>query len=83
MEIEDTVNKTVNQFDFKMRLSGKYKDYGGGLYTKLVVTCQKCGRKVHIQRYYKSNETVMMGVNPRSQQERLPNGSPRRLLFQM
>ena len=83
VEIEDIFNKTVKQFYFKIRYSGKYKDSSGGLSTKSVVTCQECGKKVHIQRYFISNETVLMGINLRSQREIPQNGSPRSLLFHM
>ena len=69
---EDPSNKTVKQVCFKIHHSGKYNDSGGGLSLNSVATCHKFGRKVHIQRYWKSNINGSDGDSSKKPMRDLP-----------
>ena len=53
--IEAPVNKIVEKVYFKKIHNGKDNKYGVGLPNKSVATCQKCDKKFHIERNFKSN----------------------------
>ena len=53
--IESPVNKTVEKFYCEIRHKGKDNKSGIRSSTKSVVTCHKCGKKVHKKRKWESN----------------------------
>ena len=54
MDIEHSVNKDLNQVDFKIHRSVNCSVSGGGSSVKSNVTCHKCGKKGHIHKYCRS-----------------------------
>ena len=58
MAINQSINKALNQVDFKSRHSGNGSGSGGGSSTRSNVTCHKRVKNFHIHKYYRSKETV-------------------------
>ena len=48
VSIEQSINKSLNQFDFNIRHSGNGSGSGGGSSARSDMTCHKCGKKGHI-----------------------------------
>ena len=46
VSIEAPINNIVEKARFKISYNGKYNNSRAGLYTKSVVTCHKCGKKL-------------------------------------
>ena len=57
MAIDQSVNKALKKSDFKIHHSGNGSGSGGGSYVKLNVTCHKCDKKGHINKYCGSKGT--------------------------
>ena len=50
MAIGNSIDKSLEQVDFKSRNSGNGGGYGGGSSARLNVICCKCGEKGHFQK---------------------------------
>ena len=50
MAIGNSIDKSLEQVDFKKCNSGNGGGYGGGSSARLNVICRKCGKKGHFQK---------------------------------
>ena len=64
--IEQSVNKALNQVDFKSRRIGNDIISRGGSSVKSNVTCHKCGKKIHINKYCRSKVNGSSGNPPKN-----------------
>ena len=72
MAIEQSVNKPLKQVDFNIPRSVNCCVSGGGLSVKSNMTCNKCVKKSHIQKYCRSKGTGSCGNPPKKSANELP-----------
>ena len=70
--IQLSIYKDLKGVDFKSRCSGFYSGSVGGSYVKSNVTCHKCDKKGHIQKYCTENVTGSSGNSPNKYTNYLP-----------
>ena len=72
MAIDKSVNKSLKKFDFKIRCSVHGSGSGRGSYVKSNVTCHKCGKKDHANKYFRSKGNGSIGNPPKNSENDLP-----------
>ena len=72
MAIVHSVNKALKQVDFKSRRSGSISGSGIGSYTRSDITCHKCGKKGHLNKYRRSTGNESSGNSPKKFTNELP-----------
>ena len=72
MVIEQSINKSLKQVDFKSCRSGNVSVSGRGSSARSDITCHKCGKKVHIHKYCRSKENGSIGNSPKKSTNELP-----------
>ena len=70
--IEQSINKALKQVDFKSLRSGNGSGSGRGSSARLGVTCYKCGKNGHIQKYCRSKVNGSSGNSPKNSTSELP-----------
>ena len=65
MAIEQSINKALNQVDFKSRRSAYGSGSGKGSFTRSDGKCHKCGKKGHIQKDCRSKGNGSSGKSPK------------------
>ena len=63
MAIEQSINKALKQVDFKICRNGNGSGSGKGSSARSDITCHKCGKRGHIQKYCRSKGNGSSG-NP-------------------
>ena len=64
MAIEQPIKTNLKQVDFKIRHSVSGSGSGGGSSFRSDKTCHKCGKKGHIQKYFRSKVNDSSGNLP-------------------
>ena len=72
MAIEQSINKVLNQVDFKSRRSGNGSGSGKGSFARSYITCHKCGKKGHIQKDCRSKGNGSSGNSSKKSTNKLP-----------
>ena len=72
MSIEQSINKALEQVGFKSRHSGNGGVSEGGSSARSDMTCHKCGKKGHNQKYYRSKLNGSVGNPPKKSTNELP-----------
>ena len=72
MAIEQSISKDLKQVDFKIRCSGNSSGSGRVSSTRSYITCHKCGKKGHIQKYCGSKGNGSIGNSPKKSTNELP-----------
>ena len=70
--IEQSINKALNQVDFKSRRSGNGSGSGRGSSARSDITCHKCGKNGHIQKDCRSTVNGSSGNTPKKSTNELP-----------
>ena len=70
--IEQSINKALEQVDFKSRCSVNGSGSGRGSSTRSDITCHKCGKKVHIQNDCRSKGNGYSEKSPKKSTNELP-----------
>ena len=72
MAIEQSINKALNQVDFKSHRSINNSGSGRGSSARSYIICHKCGKKGHIQKDCRSKVNVSSGNTPKNSTNELP-----------
>ena len=70
--IDQSINKALEQVDFKSRRSVNGSGSGGGSYDRSYMTCHKCGKKGHNKKNCRSKENGSGGNPPGKYPNELP-----------
>ena len=72
MAIDQSINKTLRQVDFKSRRSGNGSGSGGGSSARSYMTCHKFGKKGHMKKDCWSKVNGSGGNVPKKSADELP-----------
>ena len=72
MSIEHLIKKTLKRVDFKSHHSGNGSGSRKGSSTRSDITCHKCGKKDHTQKYCRSTGNGSSGNTPKNFTNELP-----------
>ena len=64
MDIEQFINKALKQVYLKIRSIVYVSGSGRGSYGRSDITCRKCGKKINIQKDYRSKGNGYSGNSP-------------------
>ena len=81
MAIEQSINKSLKQVDFKSRRSGNSSGSGRRSSAGSDITCHKCGKKGHIQKDCRSKANGYNGNTPKKYINDLPEWVTRKPVF--
>ena len=70
--IKHSINKSLNQVDFKCRCSVNSSGSGRGSSARSDMTCHKCGKKGHIQKDCSSTVNGSSGNTPKNSTNDIP-----------
>ena len=72
MSIGQSINKALNQVDFKSLQSRNGSGSGGGSSARSDITCHKCGKKGHIKKYFRSKGNGSGRNPPKKSENEIP-----------
>ena len=72
MVIEQSINKALDQVDFKSHRIVNGSGSGRGSSARLDITCHKCGKKGQIQKYCRSKGNISSGKLPKKSTNEFP-----------
>ena len=78
MAVEGTISKALKQPNFKIRRSGNSSSSLIGSSAWSEITCHKCGKKGHIQKYCRSKANGSSGNTPKNPINDLPEWATRK-----